>query len=175
LREFLKKMEKVPVLMPKHTFADFVGKFPAVTMPITLGEETHFVFSTENDVLPESMIEQFILPLDTNGADEFTEYLPCFGIEFEAPFIALVWWKAGLLNYEYQLATFMPNGQLIGRKVIAFTRGEGESLRRAVCTIDEDLVIFVAEGTSKGFDDYMDPTTSKMYEFEIMSSGEIVG
>lgn len=161
--------------MLKHTFAEFVTKFPAVTMPVTLGEDTHFIFSAENDILPESMIEQFILPLDPDGADEFTEYLPCFGIEFEAPFIALVWWKAGLLTYEYHLATFMPTGQLIGKKVIAFTRGEGETLRRAVCTIDEDLVIFVAEGASNGGGDDMDPTTSKMYEYEIMSNGEIVG
>jgi hypothetical protein len=168
-------MEQTPVSAPKHAFANFVAKFPPVSMPVTLGEATHHVFSAENDLLPESMVEQFILPVDSGETDEFTEFLPCFGIEDAGPFIALVWWKAGLLTYEYHLATFMPSGKAIDHKIIAFTRGEDGNIRRAVSTIDEDLVIFVAEGISKGGDDYMDPTTSKTYEFEIMNNGEIAG
>lgn len=158
------------------SFPDFVAKFPPVSMPVTLGEDTHHTFSTENEPLPLEMVEQFILPTDASGApdDEFTEYVPCFSIEDTDSFVALVWWRAGLLNYEYVLATFTLKGELIGRRVVAFTRVVDEKVRRAVATIDEDWVIFIAEGESSGGDDFFDPTTSVTYDLEIMADGEIV-
>ena len=76
-------------------------------MPVTLGEDTHHVFSTENEPLSDAMIAQFIHPTEpVVSDDEFTEYVPCFAIDDTEQFIALVWWKATLLNYEYGLATF---------------------------------------------------------------------
>ncbi len=159
-----------------YKFSDFVAKFPPITMPVTLGEETHHTFSTENEPIPLAMVEQFILPTnppDTQD-DEFTEYVPCFAIDDTENFIALVWWKAGLLNYEYILATFSAKGELISRQVVAFTRVNDQKVSRGVATIDEDWVIFIAEGDSSGGNDLFDPTTSKTYDLEIMSDGEIV-
>lgn len=160
----------------RYTFPEFVAKFPPVTMPVTLGEDTHHTFSSENEPLPDDMIAQHILP--TNPAeqldDEFTEYVPCFGIENTSGFIALVWWRAGLLHYEYVLATFTEHGGLIDRQVIAFTRVTDGRTQRAVATIDEDWIIFIAEGEGSGADDYMDPTTSRTYEREIMTDGKII-
>ncbi|MCC7507085.1 MAG: hypothetical protein IT259_17390, partial [Saprospiraceae bacterium] len=67
----------------KYHFPDFVAKFPPVSMPVTLGEDTHHTFSTENEPLPADMVEQFILPTNDPGTpdDEFTEYVPCFSID----------------------------------------------------------------------------------------------
>lgn len=155
-------------------FADFVSKFPPVPMPVTLGEETHHVFSQENKPLPEAMIAQFILPTEPEPAeDPYTEYVPCFAIEDTEHFIALVWWKANLLNYEYVLATFNLKGELIDRRVIAFTRVlDDKRVQRAVATIDDEWVIFIAEGISSG-GGVFDPTSSKTYDMEIMLSGKI--
>lgn len=160
----------------KYHFPDFVAKFPPVSMPVTLGEDTHHTFSTENEPLPVDMVEQFILPTNDPGTpdDEFTEYVPCFSIDDTESFVALVWWRAGLLNYEYVLATFSAKGELIGRRIVAFTRVNGEKVSRAVATIDEDWVVFIAEGESSGSDDFFDPTSSKTYDVEIMADGEIV-
>ena len=110
------------------TFADFVAKFPPVTMPATLGEDTHHTFSTENLPLSDALIALYIQPAEGVAADdEFTEYLPCFAIADTEQFIALVWWKATLLNYEYVLATFTGKGHLIGRQIIAQTRVERDA------------------------------------------------
>ncbi len=160
--------------MPRTlTFPDFVARFPPVSMPVTLGEDTHHVFSAENDPLPEAMIAQFIHPLEeVVPDDEFTEYVPCFAIDDTERFIALVWWKAELLNYEYVLATFTMKGELIDREVIGYTRvGEGK-VRRAIATINDEYEIIIAEGIS-GEDDLFDPTTSRMRHIEILATGEI--
>jgi hypothetical protein len=159
----------------KYTFHDFVGKFPPVSVPLTLGEETHHVFSTENEPMPEAMIEQFIHPTDPEGPvdDEFTEYMPCFSLEDAAPFIALVWWKATLLQYEYVLATFTERGELIQRKTIAFTKVENGLVYHAVATINEEFEIYIAEGASPDGDGSFDPSTSKTYQIEILANGLI--
>lgn len=157
---------------PRHTFVDFVGKFPPVSMPVTLGEEDHHLFSNENEPLPESMIEQFILPFETREADEFTEYIPCFAIDCEEEFIALVWWKAGLLNYEYFLTTYTEKGERIDQKVIGFTRVNGNKVRRAVATIDAELGIQILEGTSEN--EVYDASSSNTVLMEIMPNGMIV-
>jgi hypothetical protein len=160
------------VTMPRHTFVDFVGKFPPVTMPVTLSYDDHHTFSTENEPLPETMIEQFILPFDNKPADEFTEFVPCFAIDCEEKFVALVWWRAGLLIYEYFLATYSEKGEIIDQKVIAFTRVNGNKVRRAVATIDSDLGIQIIEGTSEN--DIYDAGSSKTVLMEVMPNGMIV-
>ena len=145
-------------------------------MPVTLGEDTHHTFSAENEPLSPAMVEQFIHPTDPEGQpdDEFTEYVPCFAIDGTGGFAALVWWKAALLRYEYVLATFTPKGELIARRVIAFTRVSDNKVSRAVTTIDDDWVIFIAEGDAVAAGEVFDPTSSRTYDLEIMSTGEIV-
>ncbi len=158
-----------------YAFSEFAELFPPVTMPIVLGEDTHHIFSRENKPLPQPLVDQFILPLEEKKQDalEWTEYVPCFAIADIEHFVALVWWKAELLHYEYVLATFTPKGELIDRRVIAFTRVQGDTIHRAMATIDEDWNIFIAEGEASGVDDSFDPTTSRMREMEIMPDGRI--
>lgn len=159
----------------KITFPDFIAKFPPVSMPITLGEDTHHVFGTENDPLSDAFIAQFIHPLETVTPDEeFTEYVPCFGIADTEQFIALVWWKAELLNYEYVLATFTLKGEIISHQVIAGTKVVDGKVYRAVATINEEYEIAIAEGVSLDGDKLFDPTSSKTRFLEIMINGEIV-
>jgi hypothetical protein len=160
--------------MQRYSFPDFIAKFPPVSMPVTLGEETHHAFGTENEPLPDAMIEQFILPTERGAVlDEFTEYLPCFAIEDTEQFVALVWWKAELLNYEYVLATFNFKGELIDRQVIAQTKVDGQKVSRAVAHINEEYEITIAEGDSGSGGDDFDPSQSRTRHLEIMASGEI--
>jgi hypothetical protein len=158
-----------------YTFPDFIARFPLVSLPLTLGEETHHVFGTENLPFPVGMIAQFILPVEEIAeADEFTEYLPCFALQDTEQFIAVVWWKAGLLNYEYRLATFDTKGTLIDHRVIAFTKVmEGNRVRRAVAHINEEWEIHIAEGVSEDGDMQFNPESSRSYGYELSISGEI--
>ena len=157
------------------TFADFVGKFPSVTMPVTLGETSHHAFSTENDPLSEAEIVQFILPAEGIAEqDEFTEYVPCFSIAGTESLIALVWWKAALLQYDYSLATFTAKGELIDRKVIAHTQVENGGVSRAVVHINEEWEMTILEGSSPDGDLLFDGTSSRTRYLELMANGEII-
>ncbi|GAB4488570.1 MAG: hypothetical protein OHK0019_05130 [Saprospiraceae bacterium] len=161
--------------MSKLTFANFVAKFPPVSMPVTLGEDTHHTFSTENEPLSDEMIVQFIHPTEkVVEEDPYTEYVPCFAIDNTEGFIALVWWKAELMNYEYVLATFNLKGELLDSQVIAQTRVVDGKIYRAVANISSDLEIVIAEGFSTENGEHFDPGTSQMRELEILQSGEIV-
>jgi hypothetical protein len=160
--------------MQRYIFPDFVAKFPPVTMPVTLGEETHHAFGVENEPLSDAMIEQFILPTEPGAVlDEFTEYVPCFAIDDTDSFIALVWWKATLLNYEYFLGTFTMKGELIDCKVIAKTNVEDNRVFRSVAHINEEYEITIGEGFSSEGGMVFDPTTSKTRFMEILANGEI--
>jgi len=161
--------------MKKLYFHDFLAKFPPVPMPVTLGEDTHHTFGTENDPLSDAMTAQFIHPTEAVAADdEFTEYVPCFSIDNTDQFIALVWWKAELLNYEYVLATFNEKGELIGQAVIAGTTVKDGTVTRAVAVINEEWEITIGEGTSPDGNQIFDPTTSRTRNLEILVNGEIV-
>lgn len=141
-------------------------------MPVTLGEDTHHTFSNENEPLSDGLIGQFILPLESEPADEFTEYVPCFAIDCDEPYIALVWWKAQLLNYEYWLATFTEKGQLIDRRAVAYTKVVAGKIRRAVATIDEELAIVVAKGEAEEQDEFS-ASDSEFTQIEIRPDGSI--
>jgi hypothetical protein len=156
---------------PRVDFVDFVAKFPPIAMPVTLGEDTHHTFGVENEPLTQAMIEQFIGLTEPALDDEFTEYIPCFGIDCDEQYIALVWWKAGLLRYEYILATFTEKGQLIAHRPIAYTEVMGQDIKRAVATIDQELTIHVAEGM--GHQDAFDPATSRTSQLDILPDGRI--
>ena len=144
-------------------------------MPVTLGEGSHHVFGTENDPLSDALIAQYIHPLEAlTPDDEFTVYLPCFSIAGTEQFIALVWWKAELLNYEYTLATFNAKGEVIDHKVIAGTRVEDGKVYRAVATINEEYEIAIAEGVSLDGDLLFDASSSKTRFLEILINGDIV-
>ena len=151
---------------PDPDFLAFLNQFPPVELPVMLGEDTHHAFSTENEPLHTL---DFI---NQEGDDEFTEYVPCFSLETDGDFHVVVWWKAGLLVYEYVLATFTQKGQPIAQQVIAITRVEGEIITRSVANISEDLLILVAVGMAKG--EHFDPTTSKSFHVEILANGEII-
>lgn len=154
-------------------FVHFLEKFPEIDMPITLGEETHHHFSRNNDPLPGLMISQYILPLEEN-LDELTEFVPCFSIKGTDNFHAIVYWRAGLMNYQYILAAFTKKGLLIDKRVIAGTFSDGKVLTQSVATIDEDWIISIASGQSENESTEYTAASSTAYQLELLPDGKIV-
>ncbi len=159
--------------MPKVDFHHFLEKFPEVELPVTLGEHTHHVFSTHNDALPELMVHQHIQRLEPHLADEYTEFVPCFRIAGIKDFHAIVYWKAGLMNYQYVLATLTKKGELIDRRVIAGTFSDGKVITRSVATIDVDWGIYIMSGQVEGSSEGYDPDASRALELELFPDGRI--
>jgi hypothetical protein len=154
-------------------FAHFLEKFPEIDMPITLGEETHHHFSRDNDPLPALMISRYILPLEED-LDELTEFVPCFRIMGTDLFHAVVYWRAGLMNYQYILTTFTEKGLLIDKHVIAGTFSDGKVLTQSVATIDEDWIISIASGQSELESTEYTAASSTAYQLELLPDGKIV-
>lgn len=158
----------------KINFSHFLEKFPEVELPATLGDETHHQFSRENAPLPGLMVEQFILPLEEMPADEYTEFIACFRIPDTHEFHGVVYWRAGLMNYQYKLVTFTKKGELIDQRVIAGTFSDGNTLTKSVATIDEDWTIFIISGQA-GADreKKYDASASTAYKLELLPDGTI--
>lgn len=155
------------------TFTDFLKTFPRVNLPVVLTEEAQSVFSKENTPLSKSMIEEFIVPIDEE-IDEFTEYIPCFRIPKTGNFNAIVFWKAGLMNYQYILATFDKKGKLIEKKSIAGTEVKNDSLLRTVATIKEDWTIPTVIGVASiDRTTKYDPATSLTSTLQLNLNGTI--
>jgi hypothetical protein len=159
---------------PTVPFAQFLAKFPEIELPVILHEEIHHAFSAENDPLTNAMIRQYLLPIEEmDELDDLTEFVPCFQLPNTEGFHALVYWKAGLMNYQYTLVTFTQKGEFIDRSVIGGTYLQEEILTLSVATINEENEIYIASGQSKAADGNYDPTTSTAIEMELLPDGQI--
>jgi hypothetical protein len=156
----------------KVKFEHFAAKFPEVDLPLTLRDDSHHDFSKENDPLSPEMIEDYIARYEAVEPDEFTEYIACFKLKGLKDIIALVYWKAGLLSYDYVLVIYDKTGRMLDKKAIAGMKVDGNKVKRTIATIDENHAIFIAEGTEVAGIDY-EADTSKVRRFEILESGKI--
>jgi len=157
----------------KATFKGFLSKFPPVEFPITLGNDSHHIFSQTNDPLNTLLIEQYIALMEGPIADDFTEVIPCFSIPNTFEFHAIVYWKAGLMDYQYILATFTKDGQPISRKVIGGTYSDGESITQSIATIDSDWTIHIVTGQSNLEVEY-DASKSTAIAVELLPDGHFM-
>jgi hypothetical protein len=157
------------------SFEEFLEQFPILPLPITLSEETARAFSKENDVLPSLVVEQYMVPLEGEEIDEWTEFVPCFRFPDTKDFHAIVYWKAGLLQYYFVLATFSNKGELINRRILAGTFVRGNLVTQSVATIDQDWIITIVTGQGRGEEDALyDASSSKTLAMEVMPNGLIV-
>jgi hypothetical protein len=154
----------------------FVEMFPEVPLPVTLNDEAIHTFSQNNEVLSAQMVEQFLEPLTGESTDEFTEFVPCFRIPETFEMTALVFWKAGLMNYQYVLATYdNKSGALIDIRVLGGTFSDGRVITRSIATIDDDWIIYVVSGQTEGSEDETyDAKRSRAVEFELLADGKII-
>ena len=159
--------------MPRLRFADFLAKFPEIDLPITLADDLHHTFSAENDPLSAEMIEQFIQPSEEKETDELTEFIAGFRLKDTFDVHALVYWRAGLLDYQYILLTFDKKGTAIDRRVLGGTHVEGSIITKSVATIDPDWTIYVVSGQTVEEADY-EAGASRTFELELLPDGRVV-
>ena len=157
----------------KRTFTKFIAYFPEVELPITLTSDTHHIFSRENKPLPEKLTHT-MLEVDEESVDPYSEYIACFRLPPTEHYLALVYWKASLMTYQYILCTFDHSGQTLASQIIAGTKTNGDTILERVATIDEEGVIYIAEGIGKAEDRHYNADESRNYQLEILSSGDIL-
>jgi len=156
-------------------FNHFLEKFPTLELPVTLNDEAQHIFSKNNDPLPPIMIQQHILKLEPKAPDEYTEFIPCFSIPETHNFHAIVYWKAGLMTYQYILATFDKKGKPIDKRVIAGLYSDGDKVTQSVATIESDWLIHVASGQVAAKKEQLyDASGSAAFELELLADGRIV-
>lgn len=154
------------------TLEEFLSFFPVVDLPITLSEDMVEIFSKNNKVFPSPAIAEYISKWEPN-IDEYVEFIPCIQLPVEDEFIGIVYWKGGLMQYEYIIITLTKKGELISRKSISSTIVEGETIKKSVASIDEDLIINIMAGATLDEDKY-DPATSQAFSMEILPTGDIL-
>ncbi|MFT6148213.1 MAG: hypothetical protein ACJAUH_000894 [Saprospiraceae bacterium] len=157
------------------SFQNFLNRFEEVSLPISIGTETHLDFSSQQNPLPVAMIDKFFIETGVmTELDEFTELVPLMKIADTTGFHALIVWKAGLLNYEYWMLTFDDMEQLIDKKSIAGTKVMDNLLLHAVVSINEQREIHVMEsGRDVNNEKVFDPTKSLRYQFQLLEDGYI--
>ncbi len=160
---------------PHTSFSQFLSYFPEVEPPVTLGEDTHRVFSRKNTPLPSLVIEQHLLPIEKSEVDEFTEFIPCFRLAVPTDFIILVYWRAGLMNYYYTLVTYDSRGSYIDSRIIAGSYYEEGEITRSVALLTKELDIAIASGQEQ-LNRMYDPgaADSTAYRLAFDDAGHIV-
>lgn len=157
----------------KPSLSDLLKYFPEVEPPITFSEDYISTFSRKNDPLPLAVIEEFIKRWEDEEIDEFTEFIPCLKLSGTEDYHALVYWKGGLLRYEFKLVTLDKKGGLISIKTIASTLSDNQLVRKSVARIDEDLIVHIVAGENIADDQY-DPSHSQDFAMEIIPTGDII-
>jgi hypothetical protein len=147
--------------------------FPKSELPLLLSDDHIGDFEAISDQLPQSFIEQFIMVWENDEDDETTEYIPCAALPSTDTFFPIVYWKAGLLRYDFILITLDKRGEVISRRSIASTVVEGNVIKKSIANIEQDYIINIIAAHSVG-DDIIDPTSSKAFSMEILPSGEII-
>ena len=158
---------------PEVSFDAFLEVFPEVELPVTLSADLDINFSKRNPPLPPVTIDRFIVG-NNGGAlsdDEYTEYVPCFRVPETYEFQAVVYWRGGLLDYQYILATYDKTGVLLDRATIAGTTSDGAKVVQSVANFDDDWTIRVISGVSQG--ERFVPANSSITHLELLPDGTI--
>ena len=153
-------------------FETFLSYFPEIELPVTLTDESIDHISASNDALPDQLIYEVLKQWDTAEDDEFTEYVACFRWENEK-FHTIVYWKAGLLKYEYFLVTVDLKGNLIAKKSLCGTIVDGDVIKKSVARIEDESIINIVAGANFDAIEYSGEK-SQSFTWEIMPNGEIV-
>jgi hypothetical protein len=160
--------------MHKPNWEIFQGYFETVELPITLTEELSHTFDQYSRPLPAQLVEEYLKVIDHGAIDEFTEYIPCFSIPVKDDYVALVYWKAGLLLHEYHLTTYRKDGKLIDHAILCGIKSFDDKIKRSVATIEEDMIIRIVEGISDQQEEKFDPGSSRVFHLEVLPNGQII-
>lgn len=161
--------------MKKPQFADFLSCFPIVELPVTITADSRQEFAKVNKPFPQEIIESFLVPLESDEIDEFTEFEPCFRFaETEEEFNAVIYWRGKIYAYEYLLVTYNRQNQVIARKSIAGSKFENDRMVQSAANISEDYIISIVAGQQDKNQVNYNADMSQSMAFEILSTGDII-
>lgn len=159
----------------KITLEDLLSFFPEVELPIEITDELVNTADAVNKVLPAAIIEAYFVQWEgSEEFDEYTEFVPILRIQEAEDFHALIYWKGGLMKYEYILVTLDKEGNFITKKPIASTMSDGNTVKKSVSKIDEDMIIHIMAGENEVNAKNYDPARSQAFNMEILHSGDII-
>lgn len=155
-------------------FSKYIDLYQTIPFPVTLHKDAHHDFSKQDKGIRPEFLEAYVTPYIGQNDDEFTEYVPCFQLKSEKNYIAVVLWRAALLEYEYYVMTYNNAGDLIHHQVIAGMKSDGEHIITRIAIIDDDTHFHMVEGAmnDKNETDY-DPANTREYTFELTPDGYI--
>ncbi|MBK8349623.1 MAG: hypothetical protein IPL08_19220 [Saprospiraceae bacterium] len=146
--------------------------FPETSLPILLSDDYLSEYEAGSDPFPQAFLDEIMMEWEKE-ADEFTEYIPVFRLPKEEKFYTVIYWKAGLLRYDFILVTLDKQGELINKKSIASTIINDNIIKKSVASIEPDLIINIIAGQTLDGEEY-DASMSKAFAMEILPSGEII-
>lgn len=123
--------------------------------------------------LPGVLQEAYILPFESDEIDEFTEYVPFGKLSGIRDFHAMIYWKAGVLRYEYILATYSAEGEPLSHAIVGGLRYEEEGVLHSVAVIHEDMSITIAEGIAETDQSGLNADQTQTYQMAILPTGII--
>jgi hypothetical protein len=158
--------------LPTAQFAEFIEFFPPLELPLSLLPDISQI-PVDPLPLPGVLQETYILPFESDEIDEFTEYVPYGRLAGTKDYYAMIYWKAGVLRYEYILATYSTDGEPLSHAIVGGLRYEEEGILHSVAVIHEDMSITIAEGMAETDDAGLNPEQTQTYQMAIMPGGII--
>ncbi len=157
---------------PEALFEEYLGFFTPLDLPFSLLPDLEQIPS-DPEPLPGTLQEAFILPFEGDEVDEYTEYIPFGRIAGTKEYHALIYWKAGVLRYEYILATYSTGGTPLSHAIVGGLRYEEEGTLHSVGVVHEDLTITIAEGLARTEEAGLNPDQTQTYLMVITPAGMI--
>jgi hypothetical protein len=150
----------------------FISFFPPVeAFPMTVTQADAGDYEKLNPALPPVLINGFISPFDEDqDDDEFTEYIPCFSLPTKG-FHAVVWWRASLLDYRFEVATYKADGSPIEVTPIAGLSGTGDLLIEEVATFHDVMTIITSTGKSTADGSTFEPSETLQRVLKLNDDG----
>jgi len=157
--------------IPSADFTEFIEFFPRLKPPFSLLPDISQIPSFSLP-LPGALLDAFILPFEGEEVDEFTEYIPYGRIEGPKDYHALIYWKAGVMQYEFILATYSLEGAPLSHAIIGGLRSDDHGLLHSVAVVHEDMSLTIAEGVATE-EEEIDLDQTNTYQMTIESTGQI--
>jgi len=110
-------------------------------------------------------------PFEGEEVDEYTDYVPYGRITGSKDYYAVVYWKAGVMQYEFILATYDKDGNPLSHAIIGGLRSDEDGILHSVAVVHEDLSITIAEGVAG--DEETNLANTNAYQMSIQPSGHI--
>lgn len=158
--------------LPTAQFAEFIDFFPPLELPLSLLPDLSQIPSDPLP-LPGVLQDAYILPFESDEMDEFTEYIPYGRIVGTKDYYAMIYWKAGVMRYEFILGTYSKEGDPLSHAIVGGLRYEEEGVLHSVAVIHEDLSITIAEGIAEADAMDLNPEQTQTYQMAISPSGVI--